>query len=191
MSGEAAIARMLSVLSERNAEAAGPGDIMLGTVTSVEPFELKIDGISVTFTAAEVVVNESLLAHTRRGRIEGQAYMKREAFAGVEYEQVYSDLPGLIEPIINHVNVEAQDSASYRLVVSRADCTLDSKANPFFFFYATGGVFEDYIVGENGSASVTFRVDPGPGGRHAQVIAGVADGLGQIHRKSILLKGAD
>lgn len=113
------------------------------------------------------------------------------SFAGVEYEQIYLDLPDLIPPTINNVEITTLDPVNgiYRLSVSSADCTLDSRAVPFFFFNSWEGVFENYTVGANDLTSVVFKVSPNIGGRKAWVVVGVGDGLGQIHRKTILLEG--
>jgi hypothetical protein len=110
--------------------------------------------------------------------------------AGVEYEQETSEMPDLIAPVINHVGIEPIDpeSGRYKLTVSKDDCTLDPRAEPFFYFATRDGDFEDYTVDEAGSASVVFKAHPDTGGRGIQIITGVGDNLGQIHEKTVLGK---
>ena len=113
-----------------------------------------------------------------------------KANAGIEFEQIYSDLPELVPPRVNNIRTETLDPLRgiYRLAISKGDCTLDVNAAPFYFFWTLDGVFEDFTARANGSASVVFRAGPDSGKRNARVVAGVGDNLGQVHRKSILLK---
>jgi hypothetical protein len=111
------------------------------------------------------------------------------AVAGVEYEQETPDLPGLVAPVINTVGVETIDSESgiYKLTVSKTDCTLDERAEPFFFFSAVEGEFENYAVDETGTASVVFKTNTEK--NEAIIEAGIGDNLGQAHYKTIVLGG--
>jgi hypothetical protein len=124
-------------------------------------------------------------------RAELNDHLQR-AVAGVEYEQIVSELPDLVSPVIHHVEAGTLDSESgiYKLTVSKDDCTLDARAKPFFFFAAWEGVFEDYTVDGDGLVSVVFKANPDTGGRGIQVITGVGDNLGQVYRKELLVKGA-
>jgi hypothetical protein len=112
-------------------------------------------------------------------RTTSQQATAAENFAGVEYEQIFSELPNLTSPVINNVNITGQGGGIYILSVSRADCTLDSRANPFFFFRSQNGAFEDYKVSTNGSTTVAFK------GRN--VLVGVGDNLGQTGFRTITL----
>ena len=109
------------------------------------------------------------------------------AFAGVEYEQVYSDLPDLMPPALNNVGVESLEAGRYRLSVSGADYSIDPRGAAFFFFSSWEGSFEEYIENTDGSVSVIFNVSPDVA--NARVHAGVGDGLGQSGRKTVLPGG--
>jgi hypothetical protein len=106
-------------------------------------------------------------------------------FAGIEYEQEHSALPDLVPPRINNVHTETLEPGLYKLSVSPSDCSLDVRANPFFFFSTADGTLDDYTIAADGSASVVFR----PSDRGSEVTVGVGDGLGYIHRKTVLLEG--
>ena len=118
-------------------------------------------------------------------------YAKQSNTAGIEYEQVESDEPNLVPPEISDVEVEVLDGERgiYMLSVSPSDCTLDQGAEPFIFFKAWDGVFDNYTVDADGTASVVFISNELPADGDALVIIGIGDGLGQSHRKSIILKG--
>jgi len=112
-------------------------------------------------------------------------------FAGVEYEQVNSTELNLTPPSINSITIDILDSASgtYGLTISGTNCTLDSRAKPFFFFYSQEGVFERFEVGADGAASVMFYAEAADGGNNAQFMVGVGDHLGQVARKVFHVKG--
>ena len=113
--------------------------------------------------------------------------------AGLEYEQVYSDIPDLDAPSIDNVNVDILDFVKgiYQISISPSDCTLDLMAEPFFFLKAAEGTFSFYTLNGDGSMSVIFAADPETGGRNVRVVVGVGDGLGQVDRREVLLKGND
>ena len=113
---------------------------------------------------------------------------------GVEYEQIHSGLSGLTAPQINNVGVNVLNFVEgiYELSLSPSGCTLDTRAvKPFFFMSSEEGTFEDYTVYPDGAISAVFCADAGTGDRDVRIIIGVGDGLGQIDRRAILLKGND
>ena len=109
-------------------------------------------------------------------------------FAGVRHEQVYANPRSIVPPRINNVRVDTLDAVHgiYRLTISRNDCTLDGRANPFFWFKSKEGFFDNHSVWL-GSVSVNFTARVG-GTR--SVTVGVGDNLGQIARQKIEVAGA-
>jgi hypothetical protein len=114
---------------------------------------------------------------------ENRPHTEASDFAGIEYEQIFSDLPNLTSPVINNVNITEQGSGTYRLSISKANCTLDSRARPFFFFRSQNGTFVDYKTHSNSSVSVIFRANSG----RRNILVGVGDSLGQSEYKTITL----
>jgi hypothetical protein len=123
----------------------------------------------------------------------GTVTQQVKRMAGIEYEQVYSYEPGLTPPEINIINIDVLDFSKgiYRLSVLMEDCTLDSTANPFFFWSSTNGMFEDAKTAPDGSMTLIFKADQGTGDKDVIVIVGLGDGLGRIDRKVLALKGND
>jgi len=118
----------------------------------------------------------------------------RRVLHGIEFEQqMASDLTGLTPPIINNVNVEVLhfERGIYRIRLHVDDCTLDSRANPFFFWASNEGTFEDIIDYRVPYAEFTFLANPGTAGRDVVLMVGVGDGLGQVDRVLVRLKGND
>ncbi|MCL2400880.1 MAG: S-layer homology domain-containing protein [Defluviitaleaceae bacterium] len=66
-----------------------------------------------------------------------------------------------------------------------------SYATPFFFWASNEGTFEDVVDYRESYASFTFPANPGTGGRDVYLVMGVGDGLGQVDRVRIPLKGND
>jgi len=109
-------------------------------------------------------------------------------FAGVQHEQVCANLPNVIMPRINNVRIDTLDAAHgiYRLTITHGDCTLDARANPFFWFTSQEGFFTGFSSWGN-TTTVTFTARVGVTNR---VMVNVGDNLGQIAMRQIELTGA-
>ena len=113
---------------------------------------------------------------------------------GIEFEQQFAhDLTNLQPPAINSVTVEVLDfiRGIYQITISVDDCTLDPRATPFFFWQSMYGTFEDVIDYRENYATFVFLANPGTGNQNISLIMGVGDGLGQVARRAVILKGND
>jgi len=120
--------------------------------------------------------------------------LPRRHLHGIEFEQNFAhDLDNLIPPTINDVTVEILDFVRgiYRITISVDDCTLDPRAVPFFFWQSQYGTFEDEIVYRENYAVFTFLANPNTANQNINLILGVGDGLGQVARRAVILKGND
>jgi murein DD-endopeptidase MepM/ murein hydrolase activator NlpD len=112
----------------------------------------------------------------------------------VEFEQRFAyDLTGLIAPYINDVTIDVLNFAQgvYRITLSTEDVTLDSRADPFFFWNSNDGIFESIIEYCENIVSFIFRANPNTANRNARIVIGIGDNLGQTDRVAIYLKGND
>ena len=113
---------------------------------------------------------------------------------GIEFEQGFaSHLSNLIPPAINDVEVEVLDFVRgiYRVTISTEHVTVDSRGTPFFFWQSMYGTFEEEIVDRVSYAGFIFRANPGTNNQEVSIIMGVGDGLGQVARRAVILKGND
>ena len=110
---------------------------------------------------------------------------------GIEYEQEDVSIWELTAPSIDNIEVEILDfiHGIYKINLRLENCTLDTRATPFFFWESTEGTFDDYEDITGSWITVIFRANPGTGGRDVRAVIGVGDSLGQIDRKAVLLKG--
>ena len=103
-------------------------------------------------------------------------------------------LEDLQPPAIDNVNVEVLNFVSgiYRITISVNDVTLDPRATePFFFWGSQYGTFSEIIDYMEDWASFVFSANPGTYNRNITLMVGVGDGLGQIERRGVVLKGND
>lgn len=110
--------------------------------------------------------------------------------AGIEYEQIHSDLPDIAPLTLNDVEVEVLNLTKgiYRLTVTDDDYSIDSRGSAFFFWSTTEGEFSEISPDFK---SVVFSADAGTGCENVRIDIGIGDHLGQVDRKAILLKGND
>lgn len=111
---------------------------------------------------------------------------------GAEYEQIKSDLPNLTAPKITDVGVDVLNfvNGKYKITLDIDDCIYDSRAqNTFFYWESADGTISDATVNADGSISFTYQANKGTGDRTVRLVIGFGDGLGQIDRKALLLKG--
>jgi len=112
---------------------------------------------------------------------------------GIPYEQTLLDLPNLIPPAINYVHVQALDfiRGIYRISISADDCTLDPRADPFFFWASPYGTFHDIVEYSYYAVSFTFKANPDTDGENISMMIAVGDNLGQTARRMVILPGYD
>jgi|GEM_PF-2842002 len=113
---------------------------------------------------------------------------------GIEFEQQFAyHLTDLIPPSIDYVDVEVLDfiRGIYRVTLSTDNCTLDPRAEPFFFWGSPDGIIDDVVEYGPDAVSFTFSANPGTGGREVYLLVGVGDNLGQVARLAVVLKGND
>jgi len=120
----------------------------------------------------------------------------RIAIHGIEFEQTFAyHLTDLIQPYINYVDVEVLDfmRGVYRITISVDDCTLDPRANPFFFWHSMYGTFDEIVDYQIDYASFVFSANPGTTNQNISLVmgVGVGDDLGQVARRAVILKGND
>ena len=110
--------------------------------------------------------------------------------AGIEYEQIYSDLPDIESPVLYDVEVEVLNFTKgiYRLTIADDDFSIDPRGSAFFFWSTTEGEFSEISPDYR---SVVFSADAGTGPGNVRINIGLGDNLGRVNRKTILLKGND
>lgn len=109
-----------------------------------------------------------------------------------EFEQIPArGLNNILIPTIDNVTVEVLDALRgvYQITISTDDVTVDHRATPFFFWQSMYGTFENVIDYREDYATFVFRANPGTGGRNISLIMGVGDGLGQVARRAVMLRG--
>ena len=151
-------------------------------------FTVTVDGVEYDFETPKDAFGR-IVSINGCGKDRPIAYTKQSNTAGIEYEQVESDEPNLVPPEISDVGVEVLDGERgiYRLSVSPSDCTLDPSAEPFFFFKAWDGVFDNYTADADGTASVVFKANLGTDSSYPKVIASIGDNLGQTAHYAVAL----
>ena len=119
----------------------------------------------------------------------------RRVLHGINFEQNtdhgYTDL---IPPFINDIDIEFMRIlyGIYRITLSVSDVTLDPRSvEPFFFWASNEGTFHYVIDYRAPYAQFVFKADPGTANRDVQLIIGIGDGLGQVDRVLLTLKGND
>lgn len=117
---------------------------------------------------------------------------KPSSSLGAEYEQTKSNLTNLTAPKITDVGVNVLNfvKGKYRITLDIDDCIYDSRAeNTFFYWESSDGTISGADVNADGSISFVYQANKGTGVRTVRLIIGFGDGLGQVDRKVILLKG--
>lgn len=94
MSRESSAKQIVSTIANRGAEMAGGQGASLGTVKSVSPLKISVDGISAELTKTEVVVNAFLWGY----EIEGSVKNKLSGSGSVGEASGSVSITGTMEP---------------------------------------------------------------------------------------------